>query len=110
MRVWLDDIRHMPEDYDIWVMKASVLIELVKAGVVTHIGFDHDLAVEHYYHNDRDDNHGTGYDVARYIEEGAYHGTVKRMTWSCQSANPQGKKRIEQAMQNAERYWSERGE
>jgi len=50
---------------------------------------------------------GTGYEVARLIEEGAVHGTIPELEWRVPSANPVGRENIEAAMKNAERYWNE---
>ncbi len=58
MKVYLDDERQTPEGWYrvYWPEEA---INLLKQGIVTEIGLDHDLG---------DDEHGTGYDVILWIE------------------------------------------
>ena len=59
MKVYLDDERPTPDGWHTCRWPEEV-IELLKAGGVTHLSLDHDLG---------DDNHGTGYDVVLWIEE-----------------------------------------
>lgn len=102
MRMWLDDIRTMPSDYDVHVRNPEDAIAILKLGLVTHIGLDHDLA-------DRMTGEPyalTGKHVARFIEEEAYYGRIPPMTWSIQSDNPDGIKEMRAAMINADKYWS----
>lgn len=97
MRIWLDDLRPMPDDYDIHIKKASVLIKLLDSGCrVKHIGFDHDLG---------DDEDGTGHTVANHIEKMAAGSQIGRMTYSVQSDNSPGRDNIEAAMKSANRFW-----
>jgi hypothetical protein len=96
MRLWLDDVRPMPNDFVCHCLRAKEAINFVRMGMVSHISFDHDLG---------EPENGTGYDVAKVIEEGAFDGTIPPMTWAIHSANPVGRKNIEVAMKNAERYW-----
>jgi hypothetical protein len=95
MRVWLDDVRPMPKDYDVWVKTAIDLINLVKQGKVTHISFDHDLG----------EGEETGYYAAIYIELAARYNQLNPISWEVHSANPDGAKRINYAMTNAQRAW-----
>lgn len=66
------------------------------SGDVTHISFDHDLG----------DFAGTGYEVAKAVEYWAFHKVISSITWEIHSANPVGRKNIEQAMRSAERFWN----
>lgn len=59
MKVYLDDIRQVPEGW-IGVNWPEEVIELLKTNKVTHLSLDHDLG---------DDERGTGYDVVLWIEE-----------------------------------------
>lgn len=102
MKLWLDDLRDPSgwkpgEDWE-WAETADQAINLISRGKVKEISFDHDLG---------DDIHGSGYTVAFYIEEQAFFGRIGRIKWSVHSANPVGRKRIEAAMQNADKYWTE---
>lgn len=94
MRVWLDDVRKMPEDYDFHVETVEDAIELLETLEVTHVGFDHDLGLETR----------SGYELACWIEHQATLG-MPRITWSIQSDNPVGRKKIKAAMEMADRYW-----
>lgn len=99
MRVWLDDVRPMPEDYDVWAKTADEAIDLIRGGEVTHISFDHDLG----------EYKDTGYAVAVYIELSARFNNLKPITWEVHSSNPEGTRRIKYAMTNAEAAWYKGG-
>lgn len=95
IKIWLDDIRPMPKDFDIWCHDA-LEIKLYLNDDIDFVSFDHDLGVGL-----------TGYDVAKLIESMAYYGTIKPFKWAIHSANPVGRKNIEQAMKSAERFFKE---
>lgn len=97
MKLWIDDVRPMPEGFDRHAKTASEAIEIIKAcDRIEEISFDHDLG------NDAD---GTGYDVAKFIEEQAYRGIKPPpLKWSIHSANPVGRQNIRKAMESAERF------
>lgn len=59
MKIYLDDERPTPDGCHTCRWPEEV-IELLKAGGVTHLSLDHDLG---------DDTHGTGYDLVVWIEE-----------------------------------------
>ena len=101
IRLWLDDMRPMPADYDYHAKTAKEAIAILERGEVDHIGFDHDLG---------DDYDGTGYTVALQIEKEAYLLKRKPPTWSIQSSNPVGRKKIDITMQNAHKYWNNMNE
>jgi hypothetical protein len=88
----------MPMGFDISVMTASEAISLLSTGKVIHISLDHDLGDEHVT--------GSGYEVACWIEEKAFLGTLPRLTWAIHSANPVGRANMEKALNNADRYWN----
>ena len=98
MRIWLDDVRPMPVGFDIHIKTAVDAIKLITKEDVSYCSFDHDLG---------DEENGTGYDVANFIEEMAYYKIINPIQWAIHSANPVGRKNIEMAMKNAEKYWSE---
>lgn len=98
MRIWLDDERPMPDDgFDIHVKTAKDAIKLLRTGEIEFISLDHDLGPEEA---------GTGYDVARWIEEQAYNCALERVDWEIHSANPVGRKNMEAALNNANKWWS----
>ena len=96
MRVWLDDIRKMPEGYDVWVKTVDTAIELIDKGIVTHISLDNDLG----------EDKEVGYFVACYIENLAYHKAIPKLTWAVHTMNPVARKVMTQALENADKFWS----
>lgn len=105
MKIWLDDIRTMPDDFDIWFKRGEDLVEYIRSKKpISFISFDHDLSFKHYF-GLNPFNKMTGYDVARMIEELAYYGTIPKFEWMVHSANPVGAKRIKMTMENADKYW-----
>ena len=104
MFMWLDDIRK-PWDHGhigaSWVRTAQEAIALLKTGEVTRASLDHDLAEDHYPWNcaDLDSCAGTGYDVARFLEENPQYLPKGGVT--CHSANPAGRERIQIAIKKA---------
>lgn len=94
MKLYLDDQRPLPNDYDILVREAKNAIELLKTGLITEISLDHDLGKD-----------SSGYEVALFIEEQAMKGNLKEFKCFCHSQNPVGKDRIEKALEKAEYYW-----
>jgi len=96
MKVWLDDERTMPSDFDCHAKTAGEAIALLGRGTVTLISLDHDLG---------DEQNGTGYDVACFIEQAAYSGQLAPIKVKIHSANPVGRARMEQAISRAEIFW-----
>lgn len=120
MKVWLDDVRPMPEGFDVWAKTSNKAIILLSSGKVTHISFDHDLGYDppcldcaDKMSEDHIDHceckcHSiapTGYHVACWIESRAFWGGLPKLTWAIHSANPVGRENIKAAMTNADRYW-----
>jgi hypothetical protein len=101
MNLWLDDLREMPQGYDIHVKTAAEAIRLLGTGDVELISLDHDLGPPEA---------GTGYDVAKYILEGAYTGKLKRLEVRLHTANPVGRANMASALQRAEHFWIESGQ
>ena len=101
MKIWLDDTRLCPDDFDYWVRTASKCIGLISDNIDRkdiYISFDHDLGAS---------QNGTGYDVAKWIEEYAYFNTINKISWDVHSQNPVGMQKITSAMKNAEKYWKQ---
>jgi hypothetical protein len=96
IRLWLDDVRPMPEGFNVWCKSAYTCMDIIRQGEVEFIDFDHDLgeALD-------------GYWVALLIEYLASQHHLMPIKWNIHSANPAGRKRIEQAMKSAERFWNE---
>lgn len=96
MKVWLDDERPMPEGYDQHVRTAAEAIALLVGERVGLISLDHDLG---------EDQNGSGYDVATFIEQAAYNGTLPPIEVRIHSANPVGRVRMEHAIARAQEFW-----
>lgn len=101
MRLWLDDERPRPPDYDLWVQTAQEAIAELKEGKVTSISFDHDLGDESKV--------GNGYMVAKWIEENAFKGKIGRLGWEVHTGNARGRVNIVAAMLKAEEFWDSQG-
>ena len=90
IRVWLDDIRPMPEGYDLWCKTAQDCLHEVEKGRVDYISFDHDLG-----HLEED-----GSWLADEIEFLAYKDKIQSIAWDVHSSNPVGRKVIDYCMKN----------
>ncbi len=99
MKLWLDDARPAPDDYDIHVGDARAAIHWLRTGTVTVVSLDHDLGDQKIF--------GSGYDVAKWIEQAAHAGTLPRLAWAVHSSNPAGALRMRQALQSADRAWGD---
>jgi hypothetical protein len=109
MRLWIDDIRTMPEDFDVWAKSATEALNILKNNTVTHISFDYDLGDVKETSGPVvtwEEHEMTGYDVASWVEGEAFQGNMDPVTYAVHSANPIGAKKIEAAMANATRYWA----
>ncbi len=98
MRVWLDDERPMPEMYTHHAKTADEAIALLATGKVDTISLDYDLGMEHA-------GNKTGYDVARYIEENALNGNLKRIRLRVHTHSEKGRGKICKALQVADLFW-----
>ena len=96
MRLWIDDIKQPPDETWIWAKsyKTAVLFILKYKDKIAHISFDHDLGEEK-----------TGYDIAKFIEYGAFLRVMPVISWHIHSSNPVGSENIRRAMQRAAEYW-----
>ena len=97
MNVWLDDKRPMPPGYDVHVTKAAHAIKLLRCGLVHMISLDHDLGDERTC--------GTGYDVAKEIEELAHAGKLRPITIYLHTQNPVGMSNMKAAIESARLAW-----
>jgi hypothetical protein len=106
--VWLDDVRDpnnslIQKDFGaksgmIWAKTANEAINLLKSNNVTFMSFDHDLG----------EGNGSGYEVAVFVEEMAYNGSINRFEWRIHSMNKVGANNIRIALTNADKFWNER--
>lgn len=111
MRLYLDDCRSTPDGW-FRAFTAPEAITLLETGEVKEISFDHDLgACGACLATDPDarecEHHGSGYTVACWIEGAAHDGKISHLVWHIHSDNSAGRKRIQMAMNSAERFWEE---
>jgi len=104
MKLWLDDVRPMPYDYDVHVKTAGRAIQLIKAGFITEVSLDNDLGDVYW----DDSPTGEGRHVADFIEQGAYEGTVRRIKCHIHTDNVVARMYMEQAILNANFYWDKK--
>lgn len=95
LSVWLDDLRKMPPEYDIHVKTANEAIEVLRSGRVIRMSLDHDLG----------EGNGSGYDVAKWIEEAAYNNDIPQIQLSLHSQNTVGIENMRSALVNAHKFW-----
>lgn len=105
IELWLDDNRD-PKDpvtqklfgskgTEVWVKTVSEAKQHLLESNVISISFDNDLGQTE-----------EGYDLAKWIEERAYHKELPGLNWNIHSKNISASPRIEQAMRNADKYWN----
>ena len=98
MKLWLDDIRPMPVNFDVHVRNAKDAISLINVGIVDYISFDHDLG-----------EGLSGNAVAKMIEFGySFNFIDKYIAWDIHSKNPVGSKNIFDTMTSADKIWMKR--
>lgn len=107
VRLWLDDLRNPEDQYIqsrynaepsmVWVKTAADAIQLLETGKVTFISLDHDLGAA---------INGSGYDVAKWIEQAAYEKRIPALGYRIHTDNIIGRRDIAAAMSNAERFWN----
>jgi len=103
--IWLDDERDPQSNIgrqkgatgnEVWIKTSHEAINLLESGNVISISLDHDLG----------EGAGTGYDVAKWIEEQAYHGNLPRLQWQLHSDNTVGIKNMKAALEQADKFWA----
>lgn len=107
MKLWLDDERNPKDPYIqkmygatsdmVWVKTVKEAINFLMLGCVTFISFDNDLG---WFKEE-------GYDLAKWIEEKAFKKELKKLNWAIHTQNDVAFIKIQQAMRNADKYWSE---
>ena len=98
MRVWLDDLREAPPGW-VRVRTPEETIALLKTSDVTEISLDHDLGLVD------GERERTGYDVLLWLEREVAEGrwALPLPEIRVHSANPVGRKRMEQAIASIRR-------
>lgn len=97
LRLWLDDERPCPVWFNKHVVSAPEAIKALREanGQISLVSLDHDLG----------ENKGNGYDVAYYIEQAAFDNLLPPFECTIHTANPVARKRMQQALENAARFW-----
>jgi hypothetical protein len=90
LKNYLDAERLTPDEWHA-CRRLEEVIELLKAGVVTHLSLDHDLG---------DDAHGTGYDVVLWIEEQVATTNFQPLEIAIHSANVSARSKMEAAVRS----------
>jgi hypothetical protein len=95
MRLWVDDERPAPDGW-YWATTAPHAIWVLQYLEPDEVSLDHDLG---------DDGQGTGYDVAKWLEEQAWTNPdfCPPLRATCHSANPTGRERINAALASMKR-------
>ncbi len=93
MKLYIDDVRPTPAGFDLRAYTSNEAILFIDQHDIDFISFDHDLGGD-----------DTAYKVALFIEERASNG-IKPPEYAIHSANPVGAKRIEQAMESANKIY-----
>lgn len=101
LKVWLDDVRQMPNGYNKHVKTAMEAIALLKTGKVVRISVDNDLG----------ENCLEGHRVVDYIEEQVFNNNLMGIEVLVHSSNSSRRIWIEQAIENINslnKAWAER--
>lgn len=98
MKIYLDDERPTPDGWHTCRWPEEV-IELLKAGGVTHLSLDHDLG---------DDAHGTGYDVVLWIEEQVATTNFQPPEIDVHSSNVSARTKMEAGIRSIEKILARR--
>ncbi len=99
MKIYLDDERLTPDGWQ-YCRWPEEVIELLKAGGVTHLSLDHDLG---------DDTHGTGYDVVLWIEEQVATTDFEPPEILVHSANASARTKMEAGIRSIASILQQRG-
>lgn len=100
MKVYLDDIRIPPNDWE-WVKWPKEAIKLLKTGKVTEISLDHDLG---------NDKKGTGYDVILWMEEAVFNTSFIPPKIIIHTSNTSARKKMEAGVKNIIKIFHKRYE
>ena len=88
-KLYLDDLRVTPEDFDRVYNYADFVEYITQNGLPDFISFDHDLGEDE-----------SGYDCAKYLVEYCIEHNLPLPKFSVHSQNPVGKENIERLLNN----------
>ena len=113
-RLWLDDVRPAPDGW-VWVKNYDDALAQLTLFSFEAISLDHDLGMKTVTENEsgivvaKEVEAKTGYDVICWIEEQVFDGAMDcPKIILCHSANPEGKRRIELAINNLKKIFNTR--
>lgn len=95
MRIYLDDVRPLPGDFDVLMKHPEEVIAALKTGKVTVVSLDNDLGP----------GIPEGKIVAKWIEEAAFKGELKRLKVYVHTDNIVARQEMRMALRNAHRCW-----
>lgn len=98
MKIYLDDVRKLPDDKQDWVLvrSAKLAISFLEHEKVTHISLDHDLG----------DGVPNGYDVVCWIERQVRTKKFVPPIMTVHSMNTVGKGNLDRAIRSINKYIS----
>jgi len=113
MKIWLDDVRTPPDTTWTWCTNGYECIWFIIANRknIEIVSFDHDLGegVDGYWVACQIESMANNYYQASLDDfkfENRMGIILPPFDWELHSANPVGRRNIEMAMRNAEKYWS----
>jgi len=116
MKIWLDDVRNPPDDTWVWckTTEHAFACILENNNKIEHVSFDHDLGhpkldgywlacqIETLVHSDSLLALSENEEIKKRIKS----IKISKFSWDVHSANPVGRRNIELAMANVEKYWN----
>lgn len=94
LRLYLDDCRPKPNNFDLLIRTAEEAIELIKQNKVEFISLDNDLG----------SGYTEGYKVANFIEESYIVGEIEFVDFHPHTSNPEAWERIISAKRNVYKH------
>ena len=94
MKLWLDDLRPKPKQFDLHATTAAEAIHLLETGQVTEISLDYDLG-----------SGGTGGAVADWIVQAASAGRIPPLRWDVHSSSQYCCEQMRQQLLVADAHW-----
>lgn len=94
MKLYLDDERPTPDGWQN-VRTVEDAIELLKTGKVEEISLDNDLGI----------GYTQGWELAYWIREEAFKGTLKRVKWHVHTGSMEFALKIRLILDDADKFW-----
>jgi hypothetical protein len=98
IKLWVDSVIPAPDDTWCVATNSHDAIHYLFSSRVTEISLTYNLEPKSQ----------TGYAIADFIEALACHDNIPRIKWHIHSTEPADALQMRQALENADKYWSER--